>query len=180
MIFKITLTQTAAAACITALIFAPAIAHAQAFSITLLPAVQSVLPGASATFSGTIKNTTMSGLYINSDEFNPLNSGLFASDVPFQNTFGGAPVLLGAGQTYALTDLFTITNMDAPAGSYLGQFTVSGGTDPASRDQSGFKEFTVLVPNAPVPEASTSVSLAIMLAAGAAVLALKGRKSAAV
>ena len=173
-----TLPKMAAAFCAAALVLAPAIVHAQAFSITFVPAAQSVLPGMTATFSGTIKNATMTDLYINSDAIDPLSAGLTADDAPFRNTFGGTPVKLGAGQTYALTSLFTVTDISAPVGSYLGQFTVYGGTEPSSSDQSGFKEFTVLVPQAPVPEASTSVSLAILLAAGAAVLALKRRKPA--
>lgn len=182
--FNITLSSTtlpriAAVFCAAALVFAPATAHAQAFSVTFAPAVQSVLPGMTATFSGMIKNTTMTDLYINSDTIDPLVSGLTTDDAPFQNTFGGIPVLLGAGQTYALTSLFTVTDTAAPAGSYLGQFTLYGGTDPAATDMSGFEGFTVLIPNAPVPEASTSVSFAVLLAVGAAAWALKRRKSAA-
>jgi len=179
LLFKITLPKIAVGFCAAACIFAPAMAHAQAFDITFVPATQSVLPGMSATFSGTIKNTTATDLYINYDTIDPLAFGLPTSDAPFQNTFSGAPVLLGAGQTYALTDFFTVTDTAAPIGSYQGQFNVYGGTDPAATDMTGFKGFTVLVPNAPVPESSTSVSLAALLASGAAVWAVKRRRTAA-
>jgi len=177
LLFKITLPKIAVGFCAAVLVLAPAMAHAQAFSITFSPPAQSVLPGMSATFSGTIKNMTTTDLYVNYPTIDPLTFGLTADDAPFQNTFGGVPVLLGAGQTYALTDFFTVTDTAAPVGSYQGQFNVYGGTDPAATDLSGSAGFTVLVPNAPVPEASTSVSLAALLASGAAVWAVKRRRA---
>ena len=163
-----------------ALALAPAAAHAQAFTVTFAPATKTVLPGFSTTFSGTITNTTASALYINGDSVDPLASGLSVDDTPFYNTFlGGNPVLLGAGQTYALTDFFTVTDTTAAIGAYQGQFTIFGGADPITSNQSGFQTFQVNVPLAPVPEASTSLSLAVLLAGGAAMWAFKRRRSAA-
>ena len=147
--------------------------------MTFTPATQTVLPGFSTTFSGTITNTTASALYINGDNIDPLASGLSTDDTPFYNTFGGAPVLLGAGKTYALTNLFTVTDTSAAIGTYQGQYTIYGGTDPTASDQIGFQTFQVNVPLAPVPEASTSLSFAVLLAGGAAMWAFKRRKVAA-
>ena len=161
------------------LALAPAAAHAQAFTLTFAPATQTVLPGLSTTFSGTITNTTASALYINGDSVDPLASGLSVDDTPFYNTFGGTPVLLGAGQTYTLTDLFTVTDTTAAIGTYQGQYAIYGGADPAAGDQFGFQTFTVNVPLAPVPEASTSLSFAALLAGGAAMWAFKRRKAPA-
>lgn len=161
------------------LAFAPAAAHAQAFTLTFAPATQNALPGFSTTFSGTITNTTAAALYINGDSVDPLASGLSVDDTPFYNTFGGTPVLLGAGQTYALTDLFTVTDINAAIGTYQGQYSIFGGTTPAASDQTGFQTFNVNVPLSPVPEASTSLSFAVLLAGGAAMWAFKRRKSAA-
>ena len=165
-----------AAAC---LLLAPQACQAQAFTINFSPATQSVFPNTSVTFSGTITNATSSPLFINGDSLDPLVPGLTTDDTPFSNSFlGGAPVLLGAGQTYALTNLFTVTDTAAAVGTYPGQFSVYGGTALDSTDQSGFQTFTVQVPQAPVPEASTSASFALLLAGGALVIAVRRRKSA--
>lgn len=172
--------QAAGILSVAGLALAPAAAHAQAFTLTFVPATKTVLPGFSTTFSGTITNTTATDLYINGDSIDPLATGLSTDDTPFYNTFlSGSPVLLGAGQTYALTDLFTVTDTTAAIGTYQGQYTVYGGIDPTASDQSGFQNFTVNAPLAPVPEASTSLSFALLLAAGAAVWAAKRRKQSA-
>lgn len=161
------------------LALAPAAAHAQAFTMAFAPATQTVLPGFSTTFSAAITNTTADDLYINGDSIDPLGSGLSTDDTPFYNTFGNTPVLLGAGQVYTLTDLFTVTDTTAAIGTYQGQYTIYGGADPTASDQIGFQTFNVSVPLSPVPEASTSVSLAVLLAGGAAAWAFQRRKSAA-
>lgn len=164
----------AGALCAGCLIFAPAAAHAQAFAVTFAPNTQTIFPGQTTTFSGTITNLTTSSLYINGDSIDPLGFGLTTDDTPFYNTFGGTPVLLGAGQTYN-SDLFTVTDTAAQIGIFSGQFTVYGGADPTAADQSGSQTFTLL---SPVPEASTSLSFALMLAGGAAVWAIKRRRAA--
>jgi len=166
----------AGALCAGCLIFAPAAAHAQAFTVTFAPDTQTIFPGQTETFSGTIKNTTANDLYINQGGPDSLGLGLIVDSTPFSNTFGGAPVLLGAGQTYALTDFFTVTDTGAQIGTFTGQFTVYGGADPAATDQSGFQTFEVL---SPVPEASSWISFAVLLAGGAAVWAVKRRKQCA-
>lgn len=171
--------QAAGILSVASLALAPAAAHAQAFTLNFVPATQTVLPGFSTTFSGTITNTTATALYINGDNVDPLGPGLSTDDTPFYNTFGGNPVLLGAGQTYSLTDLFTVTDTAAAIGTYQGQYTVYGGLDPTASNRSGFQTFSVIVPLAAVPEASTSLSFAVLLAGGAAVWAAKRRKSTA-
>lgn len=176
---SLNIRQAAGILSVAGLALAPVAAHAQAFTVTFAPATQTVLPGFSTTFSGTITNTTATSLYINGDNIDPLAPGLTTDDMPFYNTFGPNPVLLGAGQTYALTDLFTVTDTTAAIGAYQGQYTIYGGLDPTAADQTGFQTFTVNVPQAPVPEASTSVSLAVLLTGGAAMWAFKRRKAAA-
>ena len=158
------------------LALAPAAAHAQGFTVFFTPPTQTVYPGLTTTFSGTITNNTADDLYINADTVDPLGPGFVTDDTPFYNTFGGTPVLLASGQTYALTDLFTVTDLTAAAGTYQGQYAIYGGAAPDSTDQVGFQTFTV---NSPVPEASTSLSFALLLAAGAAAWAVQRRKRSA-
>ena len=159
--------------CAAGTLLAPAVVHAQAFSITFAPGTQAVYPGTTATFSGTITNNTFSDLYINTDGIDAGGPGFLVDDAAFYNTFGGTPVLLAAGRTTALTDFFTVTDIAAPAGTFQGGYTVYGGATPGSSDQVGFQTFTL---DSPVPEASTSVSFAVLLAAGAAAFAMKRRR----
>lgn len=163
----------AGALCAVCLSLAPALAHAQAFTVTFAPDTQTIFPGQTTTFSGTIKNATSSDLYVYIDAVDSGDPGLVTDDTPFYNTFGGTPVLLGAGQTSALTDLFTVTDVAAPQGTFQGQYAVYGGSTATSSDQIGFHTFTL---DSPVPEASTSLSFALLLAAGAAVFAVKHRR----
>ena len=154
---SMTFRQAAGTLCVACLALAPAAAHAQAFTMNFAPATQTVLPNSSVIFSSTITNISSTPLYINGDSIDPLAAGLTVDDTSFYNTFGNTPVLLGAGQTFALTNLFTVTDTAAAPGTYSGQFTVYGGTDPISEDMSGFQTFNVVVPQA-VPEASTLIS----------------------
>ncbi len=180
MLTHLSFRQAAGLFCATAgVLLAPQAAHAQAFTLNFSPAVQTIPTTSSVTFSASITNATSSPLYINSDSLDPLASGLTTDDTLFVNTFLlGSPVLLGAGQTYALTNLFTVTDTTAAPGTYSGQFAVYGGSDTSATNQSGFQTFSVIVPQA-VPEASSSTSLVLLLVGGAAVVAARRRKHAA-
>lgn len=146
-----------------------------AFQFAFAPATQNVSVGSPATFSASITNTTGSDLYINGDALDPLATNLTTDDTPFFNTFlAGTPVQLGAGQTYSFTDLFTVTDDGAAFGSYTGRFTVYGGTTLDAQDFSGSQTFTVQA----VPEASTLVSLGLMLGLGAVAMTVRKKKAA--
>ena len=182
--FQYIFRQTAVALCAGAcLMLAPQAAQAQIVLNQPLEVIfnsdtQSVLPNVSATFSGTITNNTSSALYINGDTPDTNLSGLTTDDTPFQDTFvNSSPVLLAAGQTYALTNFFTITDADAAAGTYQGHFNVFGGSTPTSSSVNGYQLFNVQVPQA-VPEASTSVSLGVLLLGGVAALLVRRRRNA--
>lgn len=144
--------------------------------MSFAPSTQTIYPGTTTTFSAAITNTTADSLYINGDTVDPLGPGFVTDDAPFYSAFGGAPVLLASGQTYALTNLFTVTDISAEKGIYQGQYEILGGATPVSLDQTGFQTFTV---NSPVPEASTSLTFALLLAGGAAAWAVQRRKHGA-
>ena len=172
--------------CAAGLLFLSSAAYAadpsQAFQFVFTPAKQKVSPNMPATFSASITNTTTDALYINGDALDPLASGLTADDTSFFNTFlVGAPVQLGAGQTYSFTDLFTVTDDGAALDSYTGRFTLYGGTTLDAQDFSGSQTFTVqTVPDRvqAVPEASTWVSLGLMLMLGTVAVTARKKKAA--
>ncbi len=177
-----TLRLTAGAFCAAvSLLLAPAADAQTQFTIAFAPQTQVLTPGMTETFSATITNSTTADLYINQSEFGSFPSGLIFDDALFYNTFGGT--LLGAGKTTALTSLFTVTDVNAAPGTYIqNPYTVAGGTTANATDRYGNSTFDVVVSNssAPVPEASTSLLLGLLLAAGAlAFTAQRRRRTAA-
>ena len=175
----ISLRPTAGLFCAAALLFAPGAVHAQAFTVTLAPQTQVLTPGTSETFSGTIRNnSTTTALYLSGDGFGSLPSGLTTDDSSFFSTFAGT--MLGAGQTTSLSSLFTVTDVNQDPGAYTQlPYNVYGGATSDAQDQSGSTAFNVVVASgAPVPEVSTSLSLGLLLAAGAMALMVQRRKRA--
>ena len=164
------------------LLLAASASHAQSpfqpLQVDFAPIVETVLPGGTVSFSGTITNTTSSSVFITGDTIDPLATGLTTDDTPFYNTFvAGAPVELASFQTYTYTDLFNVTADPGVAGGlYKGAFTVYGGATPTSQDVSGTSNFYVRVPAPAVPEASSVVSLGLLLAGGLSAAAFKSRK----
>lgn len=165
-----------------ALLLAGSAAHAQSpfqpIQVDFAPIVETVTPGSTVTFAGTITNTTGSSIFITEDIIDPFASGLTTDDTPFADTFAaGAPVELASFQTYFYTDLFTVSADSGVApGLYKGEFTVFGGSAPLADDVSGTSDFYVRVPTPAVPEASSVVSFGLLLLGGMTVLACKNRK----
>lgn len=177
-----------------ALGLAVAPAHAQ-LVITSAPTVtQSIALGGFTSYSATLQNNFSSAVYFLGDntdftfapgptEFAPASSmqTVVLDDAPFANLYlAGAS--LGAGQSQTFT-LFTVAaGTAATTGTYNGFFTIQGSTDPNGfpRDLAT-QNFTTIVTNgtAPVPEASTLVSLGLMLALGMGGTVLAARKKKA-
>ena len=152
----------------------PQVAHAQ-LVLKLAPSAQ-VAPGTFA-FSGTLSNPTTGDLALYSDgyKFDNLAAGLSLDDSPFNTN---APTDLPAGQSY--TGLLFNVSVDptvAP-GTYGGTFSV---TDGNPLDKPASDTFSVTVPPSTpaVPEASTTVSLGLLLALGLGGIAVTRRRKPA-
>ena len=170
-----------AAAALGLLLAAAPSAHAQSVLLTFVQPQQSVSPGSPVTFSGTITNNSANDEYLNGFDFGAGPDfggvGLTANADTFFNI---TPYKLLAGASTGIISLFTVTaDPGTPAGSYLNVFNIEGGTTAGDNTQLGGAEFTVNVPRgAPVPEASTTLSLGLLLALGlGGVAAAKRRRT---
>lgn len=121
-------------------------------------------------FTGLLTNTGPDPVFLNNDSltFNAPALGLTASDTPF---FDGTPtgILAPAMQTGSVYSggFFDVSLNGAMPGTYSGTFVILGGADADALDPVASQGFTVTVPAvAPVPEASTAASLALLLALG--------------
>ncbi len=178
-----------------ALGLAVAPAHAQ-LVITPTPTgpfSQSITQGGFTSYSVTLQNTFSSAYYFLGDntdftfapgptEFAPASSmqTVVLDDAPFANLFlSGAS--LGAGQSQTFTLFNVAAGTAATTGTYQGFFTIQGNTDPSGTPTDGptLNFQTIVTPNAaPVPEASTLVSLGLMLALGLGGTVVAARKKA--
>ena len=142
-------------------------------------------PGDTLFFTGVLSNMTGSDVFINGDSltFNGPAPGLALDDSPF-----APPVSLGAmgsgSDVYSGSFFDVLIDPSAQAGTYSGTFLVTGGANGNASDEltDPMKEsFSVTVPAnpAPVPEASSVVSLGLLLALGGAGLwSVKRRRPA--
>ena len=148
------------------------------FTVTLIPsAVRVVTPmnGAQVfTFTGTLTNNTGTALFLNADNFS-LDFPMTLDDTAFQNTFvfptdtGGSllPQPSLAAHSSETTALFSVTvPAGTSAGTYGGTFEIQGGAGTSDFGLLAAPAFTVNA--APVPEASTAVSLGLLSALGLA------------
>jgi hypothetical protein len=160
---------------------APA-AHAQ-LTLTLTPASQAGPAGSTFHFTGTLTNPTASEVFLNGDTptFNGPGS---IDDSPFLNNAPGSLMPMGSTDpnTGAPTDSFTGSLFDvtldpsAAPGTYFGTFEVQGG--PTVNDQGvvASEDFSVTVEPPAVPEASTTVSLGLLLALGLGGVVVSARR----
>lgn len=158
-------------------------AHAQApypLSLTFTSPNQTVGPGGALHFTGTLTNTSSSLVFLNSDSvsFNAPVAGLTLDDSPFLTN---APMFLAAGpigSSYTGDFFDVMVSPSAVAGTYQGTFDVLGGGDTGTYDIVGSQTFFVSVPEA-VPEASTTVSMGLLLALGGGGLMIAKRRRTA-
>lgn len=129
-------------------------------------------------FFGTITNRGPATAYLTAAQYTGLPSGVTVDETPF--AFNAPSFLTAkgdAGSTYT-GDLFdvTVTPGTAP-GFYSGLFTLTGGADPLADENSVLNTNGFSV--AAVPEASTTVSLSILLTLGIGGLAFQAYKKKA-
>ncbi len=138
-------------------------AQAGGLTLTFTPDTQTIFAGGTGVFTGTIKNISPFTVFLNGDSFTALSPGLTADDTPFLTN---APASLAPGAVYdsGPAGLFDVSVAPGtPDGSYSGFFNILGGADPNAQIVEATQEFHV---SAPVPEASSSVSLAALLVLG--------------
>ncbi len=164
-------------AALSLLAWTPAARANPPVTLTLDQAAPTVAPGGTFQFTGTVADPFGGTLSLGGDSLNPIGTwpaGLTADDTPFQM---GAPQTITSGTSYSggLFDV-SVARGTAP-GTYGGTFQVeyddsSGNPDFASQG------FQIKVP-APVPEASSAVSLGLLLCFGlsGAVVARKKAKA---
>lgn len=132
---------------------------------------QTALPGDLLIFSGSIQNTGMDEIFLNSD-----SPGFTGDNVNFtfeDNFFVNVPVSLAGGQTASGINLFQILvspSFAASFGTYTGNYVLIGGADGEAQDVLANAEFGVTV-DAGVPEPATTTLV------GCAALMLIARRS---
>ena len=179
MKLKLLASAIPASAILLLCIMVPQVAHAQV-TFTFTTPAQVGNPGSTLFYSGTLTNTGSSAVNISNDSpsFNAPFS-LILDDSPF---FNATPfVLAPAGQS---GDTFTGSLIDitlasgAPTGTYLGTFTILGGPNAGDQNTVASADFsaTVQQPTAPVPEASSVISLGLLLTLGLGGMVLARRK----
>jgi len=119
-----------------------AVAQASDLTVVFNPNPQSVVPGGTLQFTGTITNVSpgQQTIFINSDQVNfPITMAV--DDSPF---FNNAPISLDFGDN---SGPFVFFNVTIPAvqtpGAYIGSFTVLGGTDDTTLNPEGIGTFEV-------------------------------------
>ena len=166
---KLTTPVAASAAVLACLGGAPA-AHAQ-LSLTLTPASQAGTAPGTFSFSGTLANPTANTVFLNGDSltFNGPASGLTLDDSPFLTNAPSSLGASGGGSDTYTGGFFDVTaSPSAAPGTYFGTFSVVGGADGSAQNTVATEDFSVSVTGqtALVPEASSVVSLALLLALG--------------
>ena len=144
---------------------APRAAQAQ-LTLTLTSAAQTGPASGVFHFAGTLTNSTAAEVFLNGDS-PTFNGPGTIDDSAFLNN---APVSLGpaGGGSDTYTGSFfdiTLPSSAAPS-TYFGTFTVLGGPTAGDQTTVATKDFLVMVPPPAVPEASTTVSLGLLLVLG--------------
>lgn len=136
-------------------------------TFSLTPPVLGGVNGDTLHFTGVLTNTGPDPVFLNNDSltFNAPVLGLTTNDTPF---FDGTPtgILAPAGQVGSAYSggFFDVTLNGAMPGTYSGTFVILGGADANALEPVASQGFQVIVPaSAPVPEASTAASLALLL-----------------
>ena len=157
---------------------APNAAQAQ-LTLTLSPSSQAGKVPNTFHFTGTLTNPTGAVVFLNGDSptFNgpgTIDDSAFLNNAPLSLT---AVTMPGAAYTGGFFDVIMTS---AAQGTYFGTFEVLGG--PTANDQAvvATEDFSVTVAPSPVPEASTTVSLGLLLTLGlgGVVVSARRRKTA--
>lgn len=159
----------------------PSAAQAQVQAVwkTPAPVFTSSLPQTVAV-SASLTNDFSVLIYLNSD-FSMADMPLTIDDSPFQNTFvfAVAPAVLDAGGgTFKGTVFDFVIPAGTAPGDYSAQFVLYGGAD-TSADTALAEtpaKFSITVLPAAVPEASTTVSLGLLLILGSGTLIVRRKK----
>jgi hypothetical protein len=124
---------------------------------TLDQPLQTGVPGAALSFSGTLLNTNLVDTYLNGTSYNAQSSDLTLDDSAF---FTFTPLFLAPGASYS-GSLFDINISPAALeGTYFGSFTVVGGPDAFTFDPLATQNFEVVV----TPEPGSWLLLGTVLA----------------
>lgn len=154
-------------------------ASASSITFTLAQPSQTGAAGTTLNFFGTITNTDISTVFLNSDNFTVPNAVLSLSDAPFFALPASLAPSGSVGDSTGLVDIFDVTiAANAAAGTYTGNFfQILGGSTNTSSNLLRTVQFTVTVPPAsPVPEPNTLVVLASGLAAIASKKLIRRRR----
>ena len=144
---------------------APHAAQAQ-LTLTLMPASQTGSAPGAFHFTGTLTNSTAAEVFLNGDSptFNgpgTIDDSAFLTNAPL--TLGA----MGSGSDTYTGSFFDITLPSSAApGTYFGTFTILGGLTANDQIAVATEDFLVTVPPPAVPEASTTVSLGLLLVLG--------------
>lgn len=160
---------------------APA-AHAQSFTFAFSPQTGKTTPGGSADYTGVFTNNTGSDYYITGGTYNgsPLITGFFNGDTVKGDPITGALEVLN-GKTGTVSAVYTLAaDPSLTPGVYPGSVDFSGETasdydafqagGPDNSAVLGSAPLMLTIPPAAVPEASSVVSLGLLLVLGGAVL----------
>ena len=179
---KLSFTPAALPLTLLPLLALPNAAHAQMQATwkTPTPVFTSSLPQTVAV-TATLVNNYSVPIYLNSD-FSTVDAPVTLDDSPFQNTFVFAanPVVLAAGGgTFKGTVFDFVIPGGTAAGDYNAQFVMQGGTDAygATDLAETPATFHITVQSAPVPEASTTISLGLLLVLGSAAFLARRKKA---
>ena len=135
-----------------------AAANADQIMVNLDSTTLSGGPGVELMFTGTLTNTTADTLFINSDSFTFQITGAL-DDSPFLTN---APISIDAGLTSGDFEMFDINiPVSEPPGTYIGTFTVLGGSDGSVLSNLGSASFSV---NVATPEPASYLLLGASLA----------------
>ncbi|MGI4790656.1 MAG: hypothetical protein ACRYFS_17615 [Janthinobacterium lividum] len=132
--------------------------------------------------TATLINNFNSVLYLNGDSPS-MNAPLDINDLddtPFQNTFAYSDpqLTLAAHGGRITTTIFDFTIPGGTdAGTYGGSFDFLGGTTPDDQTYLATGTYSFRVQDAPVPEASTTVSFGLLLLLGGTALIVRRRKT---
>lgn len=133
--------------------------EAAPITVDLVPSTLTGAPGGILTFNGTLTNSSSSTVFLNSAGIN-ITGPFSPSDLSTLPFFFNAPFFLDPGAATPAIDLFTVQlPVGLPAGPYLGQFTIQGGSDELALDVVGDVRFTAEAA-ADVPEPATFSLLA--------------------
>jgi len=175
---KITHAFIASAVVLSALAAAPA-AHAQQLDFNFAPKAQAGTPGSVLQFTAALSNpSTTDTVFLNGDTPTLNAPGLNVNDIFFSN----GPTSLGpvgsGTDTYSGDFLDVTITSAAQPGTYQGTYTIVGGADSNAQDTVATADFSVTVLPAAVPEASSVVSLGLLLALGLGGVTVAARRKA--